>query len=760
MEGVPGPGVVDDGASTNEPKVKEVMDLTVDTTPYNTQLAAVILEEPKEQPLGTQEMRKFAKGTLEALGADENEKPPPARLRDEWSDSSDDDNEMIDDSGITLNLQEDVEEENRPEQPETILIDSSSDEEEPVKGRSKRTTASPNFSGPESKVEPETTKSNGAIAVSTGLKLGKAGKANTGIAKITRRPLAESISAGEVQVVDYSQTGSANGPALNARVLKGLSPSLPTRKPSSNGEVEVIDLVSDPVEIPTENAISDANKRAEPLETQSDADNDYSDDDAASSESESDDDDANHSDGAGDFIQLDDDDDEEEEGVISDNDSAVSSVDTDIWSIQQRYYVKQPSPPLLHEDSRDLFTEDMSGRTAAQKTLEKVLSQSEPKKRKICDICMEPHLTEQCDMLKCDVCQSSNEHFSFHCPYKTSAHKSLSDLPICNVPAGQKDFEIWRILPPRATQPAKKASKIPMSCYECGDDNHFGDDCPTFGRNRNSISSSSIWSAKSAAGWSTMNMESKYARRTGKNTPKTQEPDDGELGWFEARIQAAKAAIPDTDLKRDFADQMASAPQRSRGGNGNGGTRGSIQMNLPRSFPGQGHGDNGSNSFTRFQPSNNSGGGGGRFADRVGPRGGDSHYRPEHSRRDRSRSPRRPSLCDRVGGFSNQGNYRDRSHDFPRGNGPAPPRGNQNYHAVPPPPPPSSTYQPQYSQQGNSSSGGGWALPGSIQRSIQDSGQPPLPPGPPPGPPPRALGGGHRGGRGGRGGYRGGKRHR
>ncbi|KAK6530293.1 hypothetical protein TWF694_003655 [Orbilia ellipsospora] len=779
MESLPGAaGASEDGALTNKEEVNKMMDLIADSISSQPPDSSVTLDygDHKQHPLGTQEMKKFAQGSLEALAAGGNEgtdKPkeqPKSRVPDYSSDSSDDDGDMMDDSGITLNLQE--ENEVPPEGPETIIIESSTDEEDLSKGRSKKVQRSGPFTIPDPKTMLEIAKPSGAIAVSTGLKLGKAGRAGMGIAKITRRPLAESISTGQIQVVDYSDSKSNSQASANSHELKGLTPKAPSKKPASNGEIEVIDLVSDSVDIPQEISEPTMGKQSANLESEiSDSDDDDSDEDDTSSEEEDHANDEEREDG---FIQLDEED-EGEEGALSDNESTASSVDTDVWSFQQQYYVKQLSPPLLQDDTQGFFSENISGHAEVQMTMKSFLSQPEPKKRKICDVCMEPHLTDQCDMLKCDVCKSSNEHFSFNCPYKSSAHKSLSDLPICNVPAGQKDFEIWRILPPRAMQPAQKAAKIPIACYECGDDDHFGDDCPSLGRERDNISSGSVWNAKSAAAWTTMNMASRYTKKSGKTRSNPEVIEDDEPGWFETRLQAAKAAIPDSDLKRDFPVQVIlpdngrnALPQRP-GGN----QRGNIQMNLPRSLPGQNSG-NGS-SFTRFQPS------GGRFADRIGPRG-DSHYRPDHSRRDRSRSPRRSSFSDRVGGYApNHGNFRDRSHDFQRGQPPPPPplRGSQNNNAVPPP--------PSLNDQHNKSSSGGWSLPGSIQGSIHHSSynssqQPPLPPGPPPrpspppGPPPLGSGGRNRGGRGGGrgggrsgggggrgggrgGGYRGGKRH-
>ncbi|KAK6530779.1 hypothetical protein TWF281_007615 [Arthrobotrys megalospora] len=712
------------GETRTENGPPEIMDLTGDSDAPIPDNAVVPEARPFEgRPLGTQEMKNFAKGSMEALAEDAKDAKKRA-YPDDGSSDSDDDSDMLDDSGITLNLQDDARDEDVEEEEEhqIITIDSSSDEESISKGRSKKQKVPEPFNGT-STGPLDTTKSNGAIAVSAGLKLGKSARAAIGVAKITRRPLTESINAGQVQVVDYSIPGLTQVASEDPQVLKGIIPTLPAKVIPGNGEIEVISLLSDPIDSAGQPLSANAEKPAHPV-ARDGADDRSDDGDSAS------DDDGDVEDEDDGVIRFEDD----EDGAASDGES-VSSVDTDIWSHQQKYYVREPLPPLLHEDYRKLFTPDISGPDAAQKALMDLQSQESPKKRKICDICMEPHLTEQCDKLKCDVCQTSSQHFSFNCPYKTSANKKVSELPIFNVPAGQKDFEIWRIMPPQSNKPVKKSSKIPMGCYECGDDNHFGDDCPSLGKSRSSIPSTSIWNAKAASNWTTMSMDSKYIRN-GKGKADT--ADDSETSWFEARMQVVRGAIPDSNIKRDYLEQHRfGAPPRTSGN-----PRPHIQMNLPRNLPGQDpRDDRGGASFTRYQgpPA------GGRYADRAGGR--NDHYRPDHSRRERSRSPRRPSFGDRVGGYAaDRGNYRDRSQDFPRGQGHQPPhRGNQNYHAVPPPPPPPPPQN--YGQQG------GWSLPGSIQLSVQSSSQPPLPPGPPPPleplpqPPPHRRNSG-RGGRG------------
>ncbi|KAF3173710.1 hypothetical protein EYR41_004532 [Orbilia oligospora] len=712
-----------DGQTRTENGLSEVMDLTGDSDTLPTAATSDVPEpQPvEERPLEVEETKDVAKEPSKAsaeTGKETKKRPYP----DDGSSDSDDDSDMMDDSGITLNLQddtkdeeleeledledledEDEDEDENNEEPEVITIDESSDEESVVKGRSKKQNVPEPFNDPAVE-RPDPTKSNGAIAVSAGLKLGKSARSAIGVAKITRRPLIESINAGQIQVVDYSVPGLPQGASASAQALKGISPTLPSKQTSGNGEIEVISLLSDPVD-PTDE-LPNTNTEGPTHPVVRDGADDHSDDNNESA-SDSDDVDDEEEDG---------DNDEEEDGAVSDCDS-VESVDTDIWSHQQKYYVRQQIPPLLHEDYRKLFTPDISGAAAAQKALVDIESQETPKKRKICDVCMEPHLTEQCDKLKCNVCEASHEHFSFNCPYKSSTNKKASDLPIFNVPAGQKDFEIWRIMPPQSRKPVIKASKIPMACYECGDDDHFGDDCPTFGKRRSNVPTTSIWNAKSASKWTTMNMDSKYIRN-GKAKADTND-DDSELGWFEARLQAAKVAIPDSNIKRDYLEQHRyGAPPRTSGN-----TRPHIQMNLPRNLPGQdSRDDRGGPSFTRYQRSQSG-------VDKLPARpGGDHFHRNDHYRRDRSRSPRRSSFSDRVGGYAqDRGNYRDRPQDFPRGQGHQPPhRGNQGYHAVPPPPPAQS--QNYYGQQP------GWSLPGSIQLSVQSSNQPPLPPGPPPPP--------------------------
>ncbi|KAK6514931.1 hypothetical protein TWF506_007289 [Arthrobotrys conoides] len=743
------------GQTRTENELSEVMDLTGDSDTLPT-ATAQDLPEPQpveEQPLETPEANDVAKESTakeftEALVENGNETKKRA-YPDDGSSDSDDDSDMMDDSGITLNLQEDTKDEDLEdledlededededdEEPQVITIDSSSDEESVVKGRSKKQSIPELFNDPAVE-RPDPTKSNGAIAVSAGLKLGKSARSAVGVAKITRRPLIESINAGQIQVVDYSIPGLTQGASANAQALKGISPTLPSKQTSGNGEIEVISLLSDPVDPPDNLPNTKPEGPTHPVVR------DGADDRGDGDQSASDNDDVDVDD------EDEDGDNDDEDGAVSDCES-VESVDTDIWSHQQKYYVKQPVPPLLHEDYRKLFTPDMSGAAAAQKALVDIQSQETPKKRKICDVCMEPHLTEQCDKLKCDVCEASHHHFSFNCPYKSSTNKKASDLPIFNVPAGQKDFETWRIMPPQSRKPIKKAPRIPMACYECGDDDHFGDDCPTFGKRRSDIPVTSIWNSKAASKWTTMNMDSKYTRN-GKAKADTAD-DDSELGWFEARLQAAKAAIPDSNIKRDYLEQHRyGAPPR-----GSGNSRPHIQMNLPRNLPGQdSRDDRGGPSFSRYQRSQSG-------ADRLPARpGGDQFHRPDHYRRERSRSPRRPSFSDRSYG-QERGNYRDRTQDFPRGQGHQPQRGNQGYHAVPPPP-------PQQQSQNYCGQQPGWSLPGSIQLSVHSSNQPPLPPGPPPPthepPPPPPPPPSHRrnSGRGGRGrgffrGKRGGK---
>ncbi|KAK6359010.1 hypothetical protein TWF696_000182 [Orbilia brochopaga] len=742
------PEAIQDGAPDGETNADEdnsrgleergAIDHTPESEPTAPLSAAPAILNPvphQDSPLGTQEMTKFAHSSLQAIDADENKADMQVANDEEDSsaESDDDDSDMMDDSGITLNLQEDKKDETEPPY---ITIHSSSDDEEPEKGRSKRPKTSDFAASDASSASAsETTRSNGAIAVSTGLKLGKAGKVAVGVAKVARRPLAESVNPNLVQVVDYSTSRPDDQSPMNTHALKGLSP---VTKPTEAKEVDVISLSSDLASIAggnmeTENR--DARQRQQPMSYDG---NDSDEVEYHGTRTE-----------GNDFIEIEDDD-EDEDGEISEDESSMSSVDTDSWTHQQRYYVKQASPPLLVEDDKPPFENDTPCRVMIQRTLSVIGKRSPSKKRKICDVCIEPHSTDRCDKLKCDVCKSSHEHFSFNCPYKTSAYKELSSLPICNVPAGQRDFEIWRIRPMRPRPAVKLAAKIPVACYECGARDHFGDDCPSLGSHRADISSESIWSAKSAAKWTTMNLDSKYIKKSGKSKVTAIDLADSEPSWFETRMLAAKAAVPDSEFHGRVVeeDTLPQKPQH-RGHEGNGRR---IHMNLPRNLPGQGHNEGaGGPSFTRFQPP------GGPLASRVGPKN-DNSYRPDQSgRRDRSRSPRRSSF-DRRGSYgSGPPNYRDRTQDFPRGNGPQPPYrgGRQDYHEVPPPAQFQQTYQ---QQQGGGS--GGWSLPGSIQRSVQSTSQPPLPPlppGPPPsGPPPQQF----RGSGGGRRGHRSGKRNK
>ncbi|EWC48851.1 hypothetical protein DRE_00156 [Drechslerella stenobrocha 248] len=716
MENLGASATVESGAASSEPlesssppcqetgKV-EIMDLTGDGEPVVVLDAAPVLpqlEGHKDSPPGTQEMNKFVQPSVQALDA-ENVVAAPAPAASEAvigssdDDDSDSDSDLMDDSGITLNLQEEADNaqgddevgDDNDEKPNYIVIESS-DEEEPEKGRAKRTPAPELASGGQPGA-PEAVKSNGAIAVHTGLKLGKAGRSALGVAVVTRRPLTGPVDTSRVQVVDYSNPGGNTPPSASAHVLKGLSPRRPSVQSAVPEGAEVIDLSSDSAATPN----GDREAKNENADVSLEATTAYRNDNRRS--------DIENAVPDGDEAE------DQDEGEASDN-ASVSSVDTDIWAHQQIYYVRQPELPLLHEEARPLFGGDASGRDAVRNTLAAARPQPLPKKRKICDVCLAPHLTELCDKLKCDVCKSSREHFSFNCPYKTSAHKDLSNLPICNVPPGRKDFEIWRILPPTAKPPAQKSAKIPVSCYECGDDDHFGDDCPSLGNHRANISSESIWNAKAAAEWTTMNMDSKYIKKTGKRSVKANEAEDGEPSWFDARMSAAKEAFPDSELKSSQVEEARFSQPQGHAGN----KRPNIQMNLPRNIPGQGYNDGGSGgggaqSFTRFQSQ------GGSLAARVGPKH-DGYNRNDHSgRRDRSRSPRRHSF-DRRGGFEGPQSYRDRSQDFPRGNDPQPPyRGRQNYHEAPPPP------QFQQSQQQGQSGYGGWSLPGSIQRTLHDS---------------------------------------
>ncbi|KAF3932078.1 hypothetical protein ABW20_dc0105831 [Dactylellina cionopaga] len=401
-EGVPNPETNENGDTEHAGNdIPEIMDLTGDTSPVkppDVETASEPVPRKGERPLGTQEMKKFAQDSLETLDATGKETQQPIHLDDDSSDSSDDDNDMIDDSGITLNLQE--EDEGRDdEQPETITIDSSSDEEEPEKGRPKVAKTSPLSNGLEPLVTVEVAKPNGAIAVSTSLRLGK-----NKVAKITRRPLSEAISAGQVQVVDYSNPQSAQSSG-NSHLSKVSESNLPSGKPAKDSEVEVIDLVSDPVDSPNESSRLEVTRRVSQHSIQtSDSENDLSNEDDSGS-------DVDDIDTADDEIIHLDDDDDDDEGAISENESSASSVGSNIWSLQQRYYVKQSSPPLLPEGSRMLFTEDVSSHVAAQK----ILTQPEPKKRKICDICLEPHLTESCNMLKVNNLPQSAYYYKLSC---------------------------------------------------------------------------------------------------------------------------------------------------------------------------------------------------------------------------------------------------------------------------------------------------------------------------------------------------------
>ncbi|KAF3940449.1 hypothetical protein ABW19_dt0204896 [Dactylella cylindrospora] len=730
----------------------EIVDLTASSSPVKP-VDIISISSMSQQPTqGTQELNATAEPTNSA-STDEKGNQRQLDSDDDSSSDSDDDSEMVDDSGITLNLEEGGHAHGREH--EVIAIDSSSDSEEVEKGRSKRPRLSEPFAGSQSgAVQPA--KPSGAVAVSTSLKLGKSARSAIGSARITRKPLSEAIRDGSlpIEVVDYSTPGStAASSSHDIHDIIGLSPALSSTNQTGKGEIEVIDLLSDPVEISVEDLrINSSAPTASQSKVASEVDNQDSDSDSDSeSEEEEEEDDG--------MIKLDTDDDEDE-GAVSENESGISSVDTGIWALQQRYYVRQVSPPLLHEESRMYFGADISAEEAVRRTLQKMDKQSLPKKRKICDICLEPHLTNNCDKTKCDVCKSSHEHFSFNCPYKTSKYKS--ELPICNVPLGQKDFEIWRIMPENIHPNIRKPAKIPMACYSCGDDNHFGDDCPAGRKRGYNISSESIWNAKSASKWTTMNMDSKYIKSSKKKTSNADEAEDPELSWFEVQIKQAKSKVPDADLSKEYMEERNNRPPqqpRPRQERGYGGDRRpNIQMNIPSRMSGQGPSSaGGMNTFTNFRPQ------GLPPAPRRSSQ--DDSYRPSHDDRarrppghDRGYSPqpygedRRPSYGrNERGGRGSQ--YEQQGQNYNRGPPPPQPRG---YHAVPPPPSPNQ-YQPpppQYPmfpppapshQEPQSSGGSTWSLPSSIRSSTQ----PPLPPAPPPGPgyshqrPGRGRGGGN-----------------
>ncbi|KAL1621002.1 hypothetical protein SLS56_009418 [Neofusicoccum ribis] len=129
------------------------------------------------------------------------------------------------------------------------------------------------------------------------------------------------------------------------------------------------------------------------------------------------------------------------------------------------------------------------------------------------------HMEEICPLRVCHHCQAVDEHFYYNCPIvakctkcRERGHKKESCpsklartagdgffCDICSEP-GHVEEEcqwIWRTYNPNKMANIKKVARLAVSCYQCGANTHFGNDCPMRPRKGDQIINDT-WSAKEA----------------------------------------------------------------------------------------------------------------------------------------------------------------------------------------------------------------------------------------------------------------------
>ena len=175
--------------------------------------------------------------------------------------------------------------------------------------------------------------------------------------------------------------------------------------------------------------------------------------------------------------------------------------------------------------------------------------------------------------MPCTVCKAEGHHTN---PSRTCSH-------------------IWRVIP--GSEETKTRAKIPVFCYYCGQEGHFGDNC-TINRGNKNIHRMSVWNRDAAKEWTSMkfsgdveiNPFKKFGQSKDIPIQIESDEDDGEVdedgeedededGWFASRKKLAKEKIPDSKfVGMKTTAELPIAPRRGPGDSyrGGGGGRGGL----------------------------------------------------------------------------------------------------------------------------------------------------------------------------------------
>ena len=162
-----------------------------------------------------------------------------------------------------------------------------------------------------------------------------------------------------------------------------------------------------------------------------------------------------------------------------------------------------------------------------------------------CNVCaLEGHVSQHCPSLKCPKCYASHQHSSDACPTyrictKCREHghrkencpaklaRTTADGFICHRCKQKGHIEetcssLWRSYDPSTDLDIVKVDNLLVSCYQCGLNDHWGDDCKVIPKRKTIINTNNVFSAKSANVYLLKPMESAINTRSSiKSSDKT-----------------------------------------------------------------------------------------------------------------------------------------------------------------------------------------------------------------------------------------------
>ena len=154
-----------------------------------------------------------------------------------------------------------------------------------------------------------------------------------------------------------------------------------------------------------------------------------------------------------------------------------------------------------------------------------------------CTICaLEGHISRYCPSLKCAKCNASQEHSSDACPTyqvctkcRERGHRK-EDCPAklartsadgfichrCNQKGHVEETcsSLWRSYKPSTNLNVVKVDDLLVSCYQCGLNDHWGDDCKVIPKRKTIINTNNVFSAESANTYLSKPMESAINTRS------------------------------------------------------------------------------------------------------------------------------------------------------------------------------------------------------------------------------------------------------